>query len=586
MTSFDYRLNPLYTIKECSSCEALYTTDYCCSNGSLVDNINCDLNKALDSPHLHTCSSNQRHCFQCKDVLGDGEFCQRCTCMRYESGLSEGLCLICGNNQNSLNDSPSIFENSLQSPPHINHHCCYECGDPLDGIFCKRCTCKSCGKGAHNGYNCPPKVPVISNPEPCKNQTIDEFPQTFQSFHPTFYTGDEIPFTCDSTRNIIDDSPNVFNPPPGPHETYQCQPMNEDCYHEQNSCYNSNSFGFDKFLPQQLPVIDQTPLEEIMKNLRNAFQAWSENIQQKKEEEEKQIAEEQAAKARYCKIPICYDDDEDYTIAITPKEPNNSLSIWDEHLDTISVTESDEFIKSSVENLVPNPSESEGEHECDVHFEENLFNPLFDEEIISMKIDPHHFNVESDLIESLLNQDSSIISSSSKIDSLLNEFASELIPLKTIPPGIDKADYDPKEEIHLIEKLFDPLMEEIDLFFASDGSIPLGIDNDYSDSKGDNLFLERLLHDDPIPLSDTLDFSDVVRVFLPFFTYPMTSSVVLSSRSEDTVFDPGISNYHFSSLESGVSHRSGTFMKFNVYPNHLNKSLMEILSSTCFPMDQ
>nr|GFC24587.1 hypothetical protein [Tanacetum cinerariifolium] len=51
------------------------------------------------------------------------------------------------------------------------------------------------------------------------------------------------------------------------------------------------------FYPQQLPVIDQTPLEESMKNLRIAFQAWSENIQQKKEEEEKQIAEEQAATA-------------------------------------------------------------------------------------------------------------------------------------------------------------------------------------------------------------------------------------------------------------------------------------------------
>nr|GEX48081.1 hypothetical protein [Tanacetum cinerariifolium] len=125
---------------------------------SLVDKIICDLNKAPDSPHLHTFLSNQRHCFHCKDVLGDGEFCQRCTCMRCESGISKGLCLICKNNQNSLNDSPSISENSSQSPPNINHHCCYECGDPLDGIFCKRCTYKSCGKGAHIGYNCPPKV--------------------------------------------------------------------------------------------------------------------------------------------------------------------------------------------------------------------------------------------------------------------------------------------------------------------------------------------------------------------------------------------------------------------------------------------
>nr|GFB24077.1 hypothetical protein [Tanacetum cinerariifolium] len=47
---------------------------------SFVDKIIWDLNKAPDSPHRHTFSSNQRHCFDCKDVLGDGESCQRCTC--------------------------------------------------------------------------------------------------------------------------------------------------------------------------------------------------------------------------------------------------------------------------------------------------------------------------------------------------------------------------------------------------------------------------------------------------------------------------------------------------------------------------
>ncbi|GKF89610.1 hypothetical protein Tco_0263573, partial [Tanacetum coccineum] len=71
-----------------------------------------------------------------------------------------------------------------------------------------------------------------------------------------------------------------------------------------------------------------------------------------------------AAEDRYWKIPICYDDDDDYTIAITPvsptKEPVNSLSIGDEHFDTIQATESEEVIKSSVENLVPIPSEPEG----------------------------------------------------------------------------------------------------------------------------------------------------------------------------------------------------------------------------------
>nr|GFD21510.1 hypothetical protein [Tanacetum cinerariifolium] len=79
---------------------------------------------------------------------------------------------------------------------------------------------------------------------------------------------------------------------------------------------------------------------------------------------------------------FCYDDDEeeDYTSAITPDEPvlsteelDKSLSMGDEHLDTIPATKSDEVIKSSVENLIPIPSESEGilEHKCDVPSHDN-----------------------------------------------------------------------------------------------------------------------------------------------------------------------------------------------------------------------
>nr|GEU64460.1 hypothetical protein [Tanacetum cinerariifolium] len=79
-------------------------------------------------------------------------------------------------------------------------------------------------------------------------------------------------------------------------------------------------------------------------------------------------------------------------------------------------------------------------------------------------------------------------------------------------------------------------------------------------------------------------FAYVVWIFLPFLTYPVAPPYLLSSGNEDTIFDPNISIDH--SFMPGVSHRRGTFMKFNVYPNHLNESLMEILSSTCFPMDQ
>nr|GFB75631.1 hypothetical protein [Tanacetum cinerariifolium] len=58
--------------------------------------------------------------------------------------------------------------------------------------------------------------------------------------------------------------------------------------------------------------------------------------------------------------PSFEDDDEDFTIVVTPDFLiTDSLIIENEHLDTISETESNKFIKSSVENLVSIPSESE-----------------------------------------------------------------------------------------------------------------------------------------------------------------------------------------------------------------------------------
>nr|GEX24301.1 hypothetical protein [Tanacetum cinerariifolium] len=235
------------------------------------------------------------------------------------------------------------------------------------------------------------------------------------------------------------------------------------------------------------------------------------------------------------KLPPC--------VAITPTEPVDSLSMGDEHLDTILTTESDEFINSSVEKLIPNPSESEGENKCDVPagfttFSNVLFgveydfdssddqsfsnedlpekiysNPLFDEEIIPMKINPHSFNAKSDLIESMPNHDSS------KIDSLFDEFASELTLFKSIPPGIDETNCHPEEETHFTKRLLydnssprppeefvsensnvdiesfspsripikdsDSHIEEIDLSFNPDDPMPPGIEEDDDDSERD-----------------------------------------------------------------------------------------------------
>nr|GFB55366.1 hypothetical protein [Tanacetum cinerariifolium] len=96
-----------------------------------------------------------------------------------------------------------------------------------------------------------------------------------------------------------------------------------------------------------------------------------------KKQEEKRIEEEQADSSRYWKIPACCNDDDDYDSAITPilstEETDNPLSMGDEHLDTILAMESDEVIKSSIEDLVPIPSDFEGIPDtiCDVHLVNN-----------------------------------------------------------------------------------------------------------------------------------------------------------------------------------------------------------------------
>nr|GEZ47921.1 hypothetical protein [Tanacetum cinerariifolium] len=282
-----------------------------------------------------------------------------------------------------------------------------------------------------------------------------------------------------------------------------------------------------------------------------------------KKREEKRIEDEQAAKAQTWKLPVCYDDDDDeersnslkdniisrlpLCSAITPNEPVDSLSMGDEHLNTILATKSDEFIKSCVENLVPNPSESEGKNECDVPAGFITFsNVLFDADFDS---DPHPFNAESDLIESMLNHDSSIIISS-KIDSLLDEFAGEFTLLKSIPPGIDETDCYPEEETHFTKRLLydnssprppeefvsdnsdaeiesfspspilikdsDSRMEEIDLSFNSDDLIPLGIEEDDDDSEGDILILEELIDNYSLSLTENESF----RFDIPSFSRP------------------------------------------------------------------
>nr|GEW36592.1 hypothetical protein [Tanacetum cinerariifolium] len=406
--------------------------------------------------------------------------------------------------------------------------------------------------------------------------------------------------------------------------------MNQNHY-EPNPCYDSNSFGLDQFQPSQFPIIHQPIREKTYAELLAEEQEANINTQPfqysvvpqpPREEISVEFLQEKRnqidsvktflgkfnriyfyempkvlslAWETFLEIELAFEDKHcqpDDILELFRRLHNDVQNIHEElavYINTLSwdcptvcynndddedSTKSDEFINSSVENLVPNPSESEGEYECDMPacedfkiFSNILFdvdydfsssddqsfsdedipkeiysNPLFDEEIISMKIDPHHFNADSDLMESLLNHDSLIISFSSKIDSFLDEFAGELTLLKSIPPGIN---CDHEEEIHLYERLLydnssprppeefvsknsdvaiqsfspyhipvedsDSLIEEIDLSFTSDDPMPPGIEEYDYDSERDILILEELLKNDSLSLPENEHF---ILIFL------------------------------------------------------------------------
>ncbi|GJZ01417.1 hypothetical protein Tco_0519378 [Tanacetum coccineum] len=69
----------------------------------------------------------------------------------------------------------------------------------------------------------------------------------------------------------------------------------------------------------------------------------------------------------------------------------------------------------------------------------------------------------------------------------------------------------------------------------------LNEDESFDPGGGGNVVLPNVEEDDTFTLT--------IRTFLPFVTYPEDSPLLLSSGSEDTIFDPGISTFHFSSLK-------------------------------------
>ncbi|GJV44535.1 hypothetical protein Tco_1429071 [Tanacetum coccineum] len=181
----------------------------------------------------------------------------------------------------------------------------------------------------------------------------------------------------------------------------------------------------------------------------------------------------------------------------------------DEHLNTIPETESDEENESSVKDLNLTPSESEDLSEDLSDYESECGVPVCDDSSSKNEVD---FDPKEDirLIEKLLNDDSSPKELNSEIpDAIIESFSPSPIPVEDS----------------------DSLMEEIDIFLAPDDSMSPGIKNDDYDSEGDVLFLEELLNNDSISLPEYESFH------VDFYNVPSSPRPPEKPPDDDVYFD-------------------------------------------------
>nr|GEX58794.1 hypothetical protein [Tanacetum cinerariifolium] len=316
------------------------------------------------------------------------------------------------------------------------------------------------------------------------------------------------------------------------------------------------------------------------------------------------------------------DDDVDYTIAITPvlsiEEPDNSLNMGDEHLDTILARKSDEVIKSSVEDLVSIPSESEGIPDtiCDVHlvnnptplkakdhfeivinsnddysssdddslYNDNIESPksfleetntfdnslpefenlCFDLEEISSGSTTTHSDISLSGYKSFYFYDDHIkgISSGSTTthsDISLSEYDSFILDLSNnqFPPN-DRSNFTHEEFADKLAHIISP--PEYDCFyfgnFPDPGEWISCLNSGIRENLSSTTRVNLPLEDDHSPL-----LAYVVWIFLAYLTYPVIPPYLHSFRNEDTIFDPGIAINRFYSFKPCLSHRCGTFKK-------------------------
>ncbi|GJY50388.1 hypothetical protein Tco_0441235 [Tanacetum coccineum] len=423
-------------------------------------------------------------------------------------------------------------KNSSPSLPQIDH-CCHECGDSLDGIFCQRCTCKSCGEGAHYGYNCPPKVPIISNPKLPNNQPLLSSHKVERSY----------------IKSSVEDLVLIPSESEGIPDKMCDVPLCENTTVSQNAPMNTQRL-------LSIPTMIILQVMTILPTVRISIK------------DDASLADVKIVSLEGVEIvdPEVGRIDDDILLTIKDdilREKLLNVNLLIAKIDALRdnpTPSSDVVIKSTstfsnlfleetntFDNSIP---ESET-------FRFNL------EEISSGSPTTHSelslpdykaFYVDNDHFKEKSSGSTTTHVDFSQYDSFIFDLSND-----QFPPA-DRSDlYHEEFADELAHIMSLPNLECFKFKIEPDPgdltSIDPGIRKNVSTTN-----VNVPLEDDQSSL-----FAYVVWIFLAFLTYPVVPPYLLSTGNEDTIFDPGISIYH--SFMPDVSHRNGTFMKFNDCPD-------------------
>ncbi|GJS91932.1 hypothetical protein Tco_0774568 [Tanacetum coccineum] len=452
------------------------------------------------------------------------------------------LCELCGNDSHFGYDCPPRFPLVYEQEPSYNQNYSDNYYPQNSPSFPQQyLCCESCG-GPHESFQCQPMNQNYFKPNPIYNSSYFGFDQPPQysinhqedlnqqrisDVHNGWDKMDELQnelfqmiqsfcekFLQQKHAASIDQSPL---------QEISLQEIEDLKQHYLDEMLSlSNDLGIKDYRIEKIDIRFRRECENMIDELKGKFNGISIEINKKKELQQL----EQAAKlSTYTTKPsrrfnYFYDDDDEESsiplreiiselppsIAITPVsstiEPEDSFIMGNEELSTIPKKESDEFIKSSVEDLVPIPSESEdtskSDSDCDLPSCDNISPINVSEEkfvtfLIPLFYSNDNFTYSDD--EPLSDEDD--IECKDSYDSNLDESTFLVTPL--FDSNEDEC-FTPSDDVELLlhRDSSTPMISVVSILEGFTDEPPLEENDDLFDLESKGNEWKKILYDAPI----------------------------------------------------------------------------------------